>query len=125
VVVNCLNSPPIIYRNNAAAPRLGVRLKGRAPNTQGVGARITVEGGPVSQSQEMMAGGRYLSGDDPMRVFAAGSAANLKISVVWRDGTLSTVSEAQPGYIYEVDQSSAKPGPARPNPSHAPKPLLV
>jgi hypothetical protein len=109
VVVNCLNSPPLFYRNNASAPLIGVRLKGRAPNTQGVGARITVTGGPVTQSQEVMVGGRYVSSDDPMRVFAAGSRTNrLGITVDWRNGTQSVLATAEPGYIYEFDQAGAQ-----------------
>lgn len=110
VVVNCLNAPPLLYRNNATGPRVAVRLKGRAPNTQGIGARITVEGGPVTQSQEVMAGGRFLSGDDPMRVFAAGASTNrLKITVAWRDGTQSVLENVEAGYAYEMDQVSSRP----------------
>src|SRR6185295_12952420 len=40
VVVNCLNGPVLIYRNEATAPRLAVRLRGKSPNLQGIGARI-------------------------------------------------------------------------------------
>ena len=108
VVINCLNAPPLIYRNNAPAPRLAVRLKGRGPATHGIGARIKVLGGPVTQSQEMISGGRYLSGDEPMRVFAAGSLSNkLTIEVSWRNGSRSTVSNAQANWVYEVDERSA------------------
>ncbi len=63
IVVNNLNGALGVYRNESAAPRVAVRLKGRPPNTAGIGARITVSGGPVTQSQEMMCGGRYLSCD--------------------------------------------------------------
>jgi enediyne biosynthesis protein E4 len=74
VVVNNLNGAAGIYRNESNAPRVAVRLKGRAPNTRGIGARIWLYGGAVPmQSQEMICGGRYLSSDDPMRVFAAGT----------------------------------------------------
>jgi len=53
---------------------VAVRLKGKSPNTQGIGAKIKVLGGAVPmQSQEVICGGRYLSGEDPMRVFAAGN----------------------------------------------------
>src|SRR5204863_3048595 len=66
VVVNNLNAAAGIYRNNSSAPRIAIRLRGQPPNTRGIGARIKVSGGPVEQSQEMIAGGRYLSGDDSM-----------------------------------------------------------
>src|SRR4029077_20580136 len=68
VVVNNLNGPAGIYRNDSAAPRVAVRLKGLAPNTRGIGAKIGLDGGAVPmQSQEMICGGRYLSSDEPMR----------------------------------------------------------
>jgi hypothetical protein len=108
VVVNNLNGALGVYRNETAAPRVAVRLKGLPPNTRGIGARINVTGGPVPQSQEMMCGGRYLSCDDTMRVFAAGSLTNqLRIEVVWRSGRRSVVANARPDCLYEIDESGA------------------
>jgi hypothetical protein len=108
VVVNCLNGQALVYRNDTVAPRIAVRLKGKTPNTKGVGARINVYGGPVAQSQEMMCGGRYVSGDDPVRVFAAGNSTNLTIDVTWRSGARSHLSNCEPNYVYEVDEVEAK-----------------
>jgi hypothetical protein len=103
LVVNNLNGALGVYRNESAAPRVAVRLKGRPPNTAGIGARITVSGGPVTQSQEMMCGGRYLSCDQAERVFAAGSLTNrLRIDVAWRSGRRSTVTDARPNCLYEI-----------------------
>src|SRR5439155_6494210 len=95
--------------NGSSAPRVAVRLKGLPPNTRGVGARIWVWGGAVAmQSQEMICGGRYLSSDDPMRVFAAGSLTNeLRIEVQWRSGKRSVVNGVKANRIYEVDEASA------------------
>jgi hypothetical protein len=108
VMVNNLNAGPGIYRNETTAPRLAVRLKGLQPNTQGIGAKIRVLGGPVPQSQEIICGGRYLSGDDPMRVFAAGSSTNnLSIEVTWRSGRRSMV-KATPNRLYEINEARAE-----------------
>jgi hypothetical protein len=114
VAINNLNSPAVLYRNDAPGPRLAVRLRGSAPNTQGIGARITVRGGPVpAQSQEIGCGGHYLSGSDAIRMFAAGSATNhLRIEVAWRSGRHSVLAGARPNRIYEVDESAATPAPA-------------
>lgn len=113
VAVNCLNAPALVYRNDSPAPRVGVRLKGVPPNTQGIGARIVVTGGPVRQSQQVISGGRYLSGDDPMRVFACGSLTNkLQIEVVWRGGRRSVVKDAAPNHIYEIAETGAAEHPA-------------
>jgi hypothetical protein len=108
VVVNCLNGPALVYRNETVAPRLAVRLHGQSPNTQGIGAKIKVYGGPVTQSQEVVCGGRYVSGDDPMRVFATGSSTNLTIEVNWRSGKRSVVRDCRPNHIYEIDETGAE-----------------
>ncbi|MBU6401099.1 MAG: VCBS repeat-containing protein [Verrucomicrobia bacterium] len=112
VIINCLNAPPLIYRNDATAPRLAVRLKGKPPNRFGIGAMIRVRGGPVPlQMQEILCGGRYLSGDEPERVFAAGTLTNrLTLEVRWPSGTTSTVRDAQANRIYEIQE------PERPTP---------
>ncbi|MBI2926268.1 MAG: CRTAC1 family protein, partial [Verrucomicrobia bacterium] len=108
VVLNNLNAPAALLRNDSPAPRVVVRLRGVPPNTRGIGARIKVTGGPVPQSQEMICGGRYLSCDDTLRVFAAGALTNrLTIEVVWRSGQTSTVRDAQANHIYELDEAQA------------------
>ncbi len=109
VIVNNLDSVAGVYRNDTAKPRVAVTLKGRPPNGQGIGARIRVLGGAVPmQSQVIMSGGRYLSSDQPMRVFAAGSPTNrLRIEVDWPGGKRSAIVDAEPNYLYEIDESAA------------------
>jgi hypothetical protein len=87
VVVNNFNCAAGVYRNDTAKPRVAVMLKGVPPNTHGIGARLRVYGGPVSlQNQEIISGGRYLSCDQAMRVFAAGSLTTLAGEVDWPGG---------------------------------------
>ena len=113
VAVSCLWTPPLLYRNESSAPRLAVRLRGRPGNTQGIGAKITVRGGAVPvQSQEMQCGSRYLSSDQPTRVFAAGSSSNrLEIEVRWRSGLVSLLRKVEANCVYEIDENSALPAP--------------
>ncbi len=122
VVVNNLNQPAGLYRNNATADRIAVRLKGRA-NTQGVGARMQLIGGGLTQSQEMISGGRYTSGDQAMRAFAAGGSIKPeRLEVTWRNGTVTTISNVQPNRIYEVDETASVQTSKSKNPE--PKPLF-
>jgi enediyne biosynthesis protein E4 len=124
VVVNCLNAGPLIYRNDSIAPRIQVRLQGRAPNTQGIGAKIKVTGGPVTQTQEVMSGGRYMSGDDPVRVFAAGSITNmLAIEVIWRSGARSFITNARANHAYLIEEPASGASPVAPAPRR-PAPLF-
>lgn len=124
VIVNNLNSAASIYRNDSSAARIAIRLKGKAPNTRGVGARIRVTGGPMNQSQEMISGGRYLSCDDAMRVFAAGSpASSLTVEVKWRNGNVTIVSNVPANRLVEVDEKHF--ALTQPTESPTPPPLFV
>jgi hypothetical protein len=122
VVINNSNAAASLYRNETSAPRLAVRLKGAAANTSGIGARITVTGGPVpSQSQEMISGGRYLSCDAPMRVFAAQAgpaSGGLSIQVRWRSGKETRLRSAKPNYVYELSEAGATSAPAHVSPTN-------
>jgi hypothetical protein len=116
VVVNCLYAAPLIYRNDSAGGRVAVRLKGLAGNVQGIGAKVSLRGGAVPvQSQEMVSGGRYLAGDEPMRVFAAGKVTSgMTLEVTWRGGRRSVVTNVLANHLYEVAESGAAEGPLSP-----------
>jgi hypothetical protein len=124
VVVNCMNSVALIYRNDSPAPRVAVRLKGNGANTQGIGARITLKGGPVTQSQTMIAGGRYVSGDEAERVFAAGSSEKLSLEIDWPSGARSEISGVPANSRCEIPEPPQS-APAKKEPTAAPLPLFV
>ena len=121
VVVNNLNQAAGLYRNESSRPRVAVRLRGRGGNRVGIGARIRLANGDRVLSQEMIAGGRYLSGDDPMRVFAAGSPGPHQIEVLWRGGARSVVRDVQANRLYEIQEPQDK---AEPIVMLPPKPLF-
>ncbi len=115
VVVNNLGSAASVYHNHGSAPRVAVRLKGLAPNTQGIGGKIKLLGGAVPmQSQEVACGGMYLSGSDPERVFAAGKSESLTLEVTWRNGKQSVVRDVKPNRVYEIDEAEAVPKETQP-----------
>lgn len=119
VVVNCMNEPARLYRNDVRAGRVMVRLVGEKENRSGVGAKVTVRGGPVTQAQEIVVGGRFASSDDPTRTFATGKAETVEIEVDWRDGRRSLISTAKANRIYEINQASALavPSPVQAGPT--------
>ncbi|MGY8652167.1 MAG: FG-GAP-like repeat-containing protein [Verrucomicrobiia bacterium] len=109
VAINNMDREPEIYRNDTTAPRVAVRLKGKAPNTQAVGARIRLSGGSVEQTHEVLAGGHFASGGESLRVFAAGDEGRgLKLEVLWRSGKRTLIENVIANRIYEIDESGAK-----------------
>ncbi len=124
VVVNCLNAGPLLYRNDTDRPRIAVQLRGQAGNTKGIGARIVVTGFGLPQSQQILAGGRYLSSDEPLRTFAAGSLTNeLTVTVTWRSGRRSVVEHVPANSYLEVDESASVVVP--PVAANLPAPLFT
>jgi hypothetical protein len=109
VITNDLNDEAGVYQNEGVRPRVAVRLKGAGANTRGIGSKIWLYGGAVPvQSQEMICGGRYLSCDDAMRVFAAGTETNrMRIEVRWRSGKRSVVEGVRANREYEIDEARA------------------
>jgi hypothetical protein len=122
LVVNNLGSMAGIFRNDTAAPRVAVALRGNAPNTQGIGAHLKLLGGGVPmQSQEIFAGGRYQSGSQPMITFAAG-AGPMILEIKWRNGKESRIENVGANRIYDVAETGAQ----SPKPAHAvEKPLPI
>ena len=125
VVVNHLNEPLGIYRNESSRPRLAVRLEGRPPNTAAIGARIMFRVGDHVQAQEIMAGGRYLSSDEPMRVFGIPDAGGEQtLDVIWPRGGRTQVSEVIPNRLYELVEpeftATQRSRPAKKEPSTTP-----
>ena len=111
LVLNNLNAPATIYQNTGPGSRVAVRLRGQAPNTQGIGARISLLSPRFNQSQEMIAGGRYLSADEALRVFAwdARGDAGARLKVRWRSGRETTVEGIEGNRLYEVAEPTEAP----------------
>jgi len=124
VILNNLNAGALIMRNDSTNSRLAIRVRGRTPNTAALGAKIWVKGGPVPQSQEVISGGRYLSSDDGLRVFAGGQAKELDVEIVWRSGQRSSFAKLQSGYLHELNEPSGNKLPSAP-PSDSPQSRLV
>jgi hypothetical protein len=110
VVVNNLRAPAGVYRNNAAKPRIAVRLAGPPGNTAGIGARIEVEHAGQTQSQEMIGGGRYLSSDDTLRVFAMPGGTG-KLKVIWPNLKETIVGQVEPNRVYWIRYEPTPPEP--------------
>ena len=123
LVVNAFNAPAQVYRNNTSAPRVAIRLRGRGGNRHGIGSRILWTGGGLTQSQEILAGGRYLSGEPPERVFAAlapgGQGHSLEVR--WRSGAVSRFEGLAGDHRYEIEEPVA-PGTVAEKPPATPEP---
>jgi len=84
VVVTRLDEPPLVLRNDAGGARVAVRVLGRGGNTRAIGARLELKGGAAPrQVRQVTAGGMYLSGSDPLLVFAMARADSARLAITW------------------------------------------
>ena len=69
---------------------LRVLLRGAPPNTEAVGARISVTtaaaAGPRTRMRELTLGSNYLSQNPLLQVFGLGAATVCDVDVEWPDG---------------------------------------
>jgi enediyne biosynthesis protein E4 len=124
-VVNHLNSPAGLYRNESTNARISVRLSGRVPNTDGIGAVLRFhwdsrEGvtDSLPQTAQVIAGGRYLSGDDPGKTFACPGSGIGRLEIRWPSGrvTRTNAMTANRNYLIREPESDESPSvtPASP-----------
>lgn len=82
-IVNNLGSPCGIYRNETTAGRVAIRFVSGGKNAPIAGARLVLRTPSLSQSQEVIIGGRYLSSDFPERVFALPTDQTAVLELHW------------------------------------------
>ena len=90
-------------------------LRGRAPNTAGVGARISLVSEKPStwpnQSTVIVAGGRYLSSDSFAKTFAMPSDnCRFRLHVAWPSGEHTWIDSIRAGRRYEVVEPDPSTG---------------
>ena len=105
VVTNRLNASPGIFRNDAGASRIAIRLRAHAPNTEAIGSKIDVKAGNLpTQEKEVAVGGIYLSSSDPLYTFATGAADTLTVTIHWRSAQVTTFGGLRANREYEITE---------------------
>lgn len=87
LVSNC-GGPALLLRNEYQGPHhwARIRLVGRPPNQDAVGARVTLKTMSGTQTQEVRAGSSYASSSDPRLLFGLGQETSAVIGVHWPGG---------------------------------------
>ena len=107
VVINDLDGSPQILHNELASRGnwLIVKVKGNPPNTDAVGAVITVTTGGVRQRAAVQSGTSYISQNDMRQHFGLGSAETVdSLEVRWPDGTTTKQERVKGNQIVTIQQ---------------------
>jgi hypothetical protein len=82
-----------------------VRLRGAAPNTQAIGARIRLTAGSRTQMRDVKAGSSYLSQNDLRAHFGLGAAARAdRIDVRWPSGRTEAIIGVAANQIITIEE---------------------
>ena len=127
LVVNNVNMPPFIYRNETDTllgnKSLVVKLIGDAQNTLAVGAKVRVSHDGNIWYQEQMPTRGFQSSVDHRLHFGLGDLAQVQqVKVIWPDGKVSIRENVATGQqlIFEKEKAVA----AEPSPTQKAKPLF-
>ncbi|HEU4720318.1 MAG TPA: FG-GAP-like repeat-containing protein, partial [Gemmatimonadaceae bacterium] len=113
LVVNMINAPAAIYRNRAREisgnGSLTVTLRGAAPNTTGIGAKLLVRIGDTTQLVEQMPTRGFQSSVDPRLHVGLGRAASIdSLTIVWPDRTFQVLTHVPANRPLVLSQSEAR-----------------
>lgn len=112
LVVNNVNMPPFIYRNEASGKTesnfLTLNLMGTGKNPFAVGAEVTLFSGGKTNYQELIPERGFQSSVDTRLHFGLGSLQNIDSVVVnWPDGKYSVIKNIALNQFLTIDQNSA------------------
>lgn len=90
IFISHSGEPVTVFRNVAQTGHhfFTVRLRGGPDNLDGIGAKVHVRSGQLSQVREIRLGSNYLSNDPLVAHFGLGESQQIdELRVVWPDGT--------------------------------------
>ena len=96
IVIMNSNQRAVLLRNDGGNANnwIGIKLVGTQSNRDGIGAKVTVAAGDMTQIREAKSGSSYASGSDPRLVFGLGKAQQIeKITVVWQGGATQALGD--------------------------------
>ena len=113
LVVNNINQPAFIYRNEArnlnSTNYLQVKLVGDRGNTQGLGAKVKLYYGSQIQILEQNPTRGYLSSISPVLHFGLGNAEKIdSLRIIWNSGKFQTTYNVKVNQVLQLREVDAK-----------------
>ena len=112
LIINNINSPAFIYKNNASEQGsnnyIKLQLKGTAKNSQGIGAKVFVYAHGNTQLVEQMPARGFQSSVSPILHFGLGSLKKVdSVKVTWLSGMSQTINQVNSGESLVMEEKNA------------------
>jgi hypothetical protein len=107
IVVANVGDPPLLLRNGGGSGNhfINFKLVGTKSNRDGMGARIKLTAGGISQIREIAGGGSYLSQSDLRAHFGLGRSIKADtVEVTWPSGAHQTFHDIEPDKFYVIEE---------------------
>ncbi|MBO9619682.1 MAG: VCBS repeat-containing protein [Niabella sp.] len=112
VIVNNINQPAFIYRNEASKQKqnnyLAIKLKGDKGNTAGIGAKLYLYQKDKQQYVEQMPARGYQSTVSAVVHFGLGADAAIdSVKVIWQRGGMQIIPNVKANQLLTLDEKDA------------------
>lgn len=107
VVLTQIGGPALLLRNDTDLGHhwLRIKLKGRAPNTGAIGARLSLEAGGQTQYRTVMPTRSYLSQVELPVTFGLGETDTIdRLTITWPDGSEQVLTDLEVDRLHPIVQ---------------------
>jgi hypothetical protein len=107
IVVEDLAGEPMILKNSGVPGRhwVSFELQGTKSNRLGIGARLKIVAGGMTQTEEIHSGGSYLSQNDLRVHFGLNTATKIEtVEIHWPSGKIETLKSLDADKFYSVQE---------------------
>jgi enediyne biosynthesis protein E4 len=103
LVTNNGQTPDLLRNDSRGGRAILVRLQGVTSNRDGIGAKVRVTSGTLTQVRETKAGSSYLGQNDPRVHIGLGSASVAdRLEVQWPSGSVDVATAVPAGHILTI-----------------------
>jgi len=105
IVIMNSDQRAVLLRNDGGNTKnyLSIKLVGTQSNRDGIGAKVTVTTGNMTQIREVKSGSSYASGSDTRVLFGLGENQDIeKVSIVWQSGTTQELENVSSNQILTI-----------------------
>ena len=107
IIVMNSNQRAVLLRNEIGNRHnwLGIKLVGTRSNRNGIGAKVTIHAGEMTQVTETKSGSSYASGSDTRLLFGVGEHERVeKISITWPSGIRQELAGVEVNQILTISE---------------------
>ena len=108
IVIMNSDQRAVLLRNDGGNTKnyLSIKLVGTQSNRDGIGAKVTVKTGNMTQIREVKSGSSYASGSDTRLLFGLGENQDVeKVSIIWQSGITQELRDVSINQILTIMES--------------------